>query len=63
MVTIKDLLASVSEAFRSKEVEFIANVLLEYQVPICGEGRGIKHILNFKKIHKNGNAEMLTFFE
>lgn len=29
------LLASVSEALRSREVEFMANVLLEYQIPIC----------------------------
>jgi len=41
VVTIKVLLASVSDALRSREVEFMANVLLEYQVPICGGKRGI----------------------
>lgn len=35
VVTISVLLASVSEAFRSRDVEFMTNVLLENQVPIC----------------------------
>jgi len=39
VVTISVLLASVSDALRSREVEFMANVLLEYQVPICSSRR------------------------
>lgn len=39
VVTISVLLASVSDALRSRDVEFMANVLLEYQVPICPSGR------------------------
>lgn len=35
VVTVSVLLASVSEAFRSRDVEFMTNVLLENQVPIC----------------------------
>lgn len=35
VVTMSVLLASVSEALRSREVEFMASVLLEYQIPIC----------------------------
>lgn len=31
---MRDLLASVSDALRSREVEFMASVLLEYQMPI-----------------------------
>lgn len=34
-MTVSVLLASVSEAFRSRDVEFMTNVLLENQVPIC----------------------------
>lgn len=35
VVTVSVLLASVSEAFRSRDVEFMTKVLLENQVPIC----------------------------
>lgn len=35
VVTVSVLLASVSDAFRSRDVEFMTNVLLENQVPIC----------------------------
>lgn len=39
VVTISVLLASVSDALRSRDVEFMANVLLEYQMPICPSRR------------------------
>jgi len=35
VVTVSVLLANVTDALMSKDVEFIANVLLEYQTPIC----------------------------
>ncbi len=35
VVTMSVLLAKVSDVLMSKDVEFIANVLLEYQTPIC----------------------------
>ncbi len=35
VVTTSVLLAKVSDVLMSKDVEFIANVLLEYQTPIC----------------------------
>lgn len=35
VVTVSVLLANVSDVLMSKDVEFIANVLLEYQTPIC----------------------------
>lgn len=35
VVTVSVLLANDSDALMSKDVEFIANVLLEYQTPIC----------------------------
>lgn len=39
VVMMSVLLASVSDALRSRDVEFMTRVLLEYQVPICWSRR------------------------
>lgn len=42
VVTMSVLLASVSDALRSRDVEFMTRVLLEYQVPICWSRRKMR---------------------
>lgn len=43
------LLARVCEAFRSKDVEFMARVLLENHVPICPSGKKNKNKIKHMK--------------
>lgn len=49
VVTMSVLLARVSDTLRSREVQFIVSVLLEYQIPICKRGEAQAVQLTWQK--------------
>lgn len=56
-MTTSVLLASVSDALRSRDVEFMTNVLLEYQVPICQSRKKRRTKRRQKRNNKRGVNE------